>query len=71
MIARADYKTHVIDKELEDTELHCPACGMQNVKVEQGEGDYYTGPDHYCMNCKNVFSYSGYGLPKNVTFHEV
>lgn len=44
------------DEELlEETELHCPNCGEQNVHVQDAEGDYYHGPNYYCTKCRFMF----------------
>lgn len=38
------------------TDYFCPNCGKKSVYVEQWEGDYYSGPHHYCISCKFDFS---------------
>lgn len=30
---------------------HCPNCGEKAVWVEGGAGDYYVGPEHFCLVC--------------------
>ena len=40
----------------EPTGLYCPKCGVKDVYVQFGDGDYYTGPDHVCKSCKAVFT---------------
>lgn len=44
------------DESVVITDLHCPSCGQQNVFMEEGEGDYYEGPTHYCNTCNYTFS---------------
>ena len=41
---------------VEKTIWHCPNCGSEPVYEEIGEGDYYDGPTHYCVECKHRFS---------------
>lgn len=41
--------------------LHCPACGVQAVWIESGEGDYYAGPDHVCTACSHAFTLQSRG----------
>lgn len=50
---------HSYDFEYEKTELFCPNCGSKSVWVEQGEGDYYSGPTHVCTNCWSDFTIQG------------
>jgi len=46
----------------QDKETFCPNCGVQDVYIEMSEGDYYTGPDYFCISCKAEFN-----LPTGVT----
>lgn len=32
--------------------LACPGCGRPGLWVEQGDGDYYQGPTHWCREDK-------------------
>lgn len=38
------------------TELYCPNCGKRDVWVEDGDGDYYAGPDYGCKACNHCFN---------------
>ena len=38
------------------TEYFCYLCGKQPLYVEQGEGDYYLGPDYKCVSCNSNFT---------------
>jgi predicted RNA-binding Zn-ribbon protein involved in translation (DUF1610 family) len=58
MKAILTYSNHVYEEELDNTDFYCPNCGGINVMVEKGEGDYYLGPDHFCPQCKCIFSLS-------------
>lgn len=57
-----DYKTHKSEAYLEDTNIHCPSCGVKNVKVENTEGDYYVGPEYYCLSCRYSFTFQAGGV---------
>ncbi len=35
---------------------YCIHCGKQEVWIEQGEGDYYEGPQHICSACGSFFA---------------
>lgn len=61
---------NVVERDLGDTDLYCPNCGIKNVKVETGEGDYYQGPSYYCLSCVHSFTISGPGPCTNTTFEE-
>ena len=37
------------------TDLFCPKCGQDKVFVEDGDGDYYVGPNHFCFDCDFIF----------------
>ena len=54
MKVRYKYNEGSIVEKAKD--LYCPGCGAQEVYVQIGEGDYYTGPPHYCKSCKCEFS---------------
>jgi hypothetical protein len=45
-----------------DSSLFCPYCGAHRVWVEDGNGDYYDGPEHVCAGCGASFSLKG-GAP--------
>lgn len=51
-----EYKNHHYWGEFEKTHMHCPNCGASEVFVEQGEGDYYQGPNHVCTACSFWFT---------------
>lgn len=36
-------------------DIFCPQCGQSQVWVEDGPGDYYAGPTHYCLACRRSF----------------
>ena len=45
------------DHELSfDDEICCPNCGTRNIWKENGDGDYYEGPNHYCKKCQCKFT---------------
>jgi predicted RNA-binding Zn-ribbon protein involved in translation (DUF1610 family) len=50
---------HTISEEWKECELFCPNCGLKKVWKEQGQGDYYQGPEHICAGCGNQFSIQG------------
>jgi transposase-like protein len=52
------------------TDYYCPNCGKQNVFVEEGEGDYYTGPTHYCNTCDYSFSIPSGSVNKDLKWDE-
>ena len=45
------YKEHYYIENYEKSDLYCPNCGKKEVWEEQGEGDYYLGPNYYCISC--------------------
>ena len=38
------------------TEYFCYLCGKKPLYVEQGEGDYYIGPNYWCKTCDSRFT---------------
>ena len=52
--------------DIEKTDIFCPNCGKQNIWVAVGEGDYYEGPTHYCLDCRYHFGLLGYGVDDKV-----
>ena len=36
------------------TERFCPWCGVKGLWVEEGEGDYYAGPQYHCVACNST-----------------
>lgn len=50
---------HTITEEWKLCDLLCPSCGNRYVWVEQGEGDYYQGPEYICVKCGEVFTIQG------------
>jgi hypothetical protein len=53
--------------ELEATDYYCPNCGEKKVAVEKGEGDYYVGPEFYCLKCEVSFNLLGVGPINHLT----
>ena len=44
------------EEEWDRTDWHCPKCGKQTVWAEGGgAGDFYVGPTHICISCRNRF----------------
>ncbi len=63
------------DSELEynvekDEAIFCPNCGVKEVYVAIGEGDYYEGPPHFCKNCNNAFTLPSFGVDDTIKFSE-
>lgn len=51
-----DYGTHSYAYRYHrDAQVYCPSCGQQTVWTEEGEGDYYAGPESVCTSCKSRF----------------
>jgi transposase-like protein len=50
---------HTYQERWDRTRLHCPQCGLTEVWVEFGEGDYYAGPSHLCVACGASFNLPG------------
>jgi hypothetical protein len=44
-----------ITEEWESADCFCPACGNEETWMECGEGDYYVGEKHVCLDCNAVF----------------
>ena len=45
--------------------MYCPHCGvLGRIWCENGPGDYYTGPTHYCGACAATFTIQDGGLIK-------
>ncbi len=42
-------------KVMENTSVFCPSCGLKQVIVEPGDGDYYVGATYHCKACKDKF----------------
>lgn len=42
---------HTIVELFTKSPMFCPQCGRKTVWVEQGDGDYYVGPNHVCQEC--------------------
>lgn len=61
-----EYKTHHYISEWVKSDYYCPNCASKCVWVEDGDGDYYTGPNHVCANCGQGFSLP-YGTYSNGT----
>ena len=53
-----------------DEAIFCPNCGVKEVYVAIGGGDYYEGPPHFCKNCNNSFSLPSCGVDDNIKFFE-
>lgn len=53
------------------TDIHCVECGLKTVYVEFGDGDYYAGPDYFCISCKNVFTLQNGGINESLEFEEI
>lgn len=65
----------VQDSEVEytvekDEAIFCPNCGVKEVYVVVGDGDYYEGPQHFCKNCHNSFTLPSCGVDVNIRFTE-
>lgn len=58
---------YIVEK---DDAIFCPGCGVKEVYVEIGEGDYYEGPHHYCKNCNTSFTLPSCGVDENIEFKE-
>lgn len=58
-MARVDYGKHWYDRWYEWTDLYCPNCGVQGLWMEEGEGDYYQGPEFVCTGCGRSCTLSG------------
>jgi predicted RNA-binding Zn-ribbon protein involved in translation (DUF1610 family) len=55
-------ESHRYEIELEkQDDLFCPNCGKKKVYREMDEGDYYQGPDYYCISCKCNFTMPSFG----------
>ena len=52
-------KDNVYSQPCDKTDLFCPGCGTQAVYVAQGDGDYYAGPEYYCVGCGGQFTFQG------------
>lgn len=40
-----------VEKWKVEQDLFCPHCGAKEVWCENGDGDYYEGPNHLCKAC--------------------
>ena len=54
--ALLEFKTHHYIQEYSKTKYYCVNCGAKDVWVEDGEGDYYVGPDYICLACDHQFN---------------
>jgi len=56
-----------------DETMYCPNCGAPGqVWYEDGPGDYYVGPSHYCGACAATFTIQDGGLiEENHTYFPV
>jgi hypothetical protein len=52
--ANGHYSGHHYVETWESTSLFCPRCGKQAVWKQEGEGDYYLGPEYLCTECNNI-----------------
>lgn len=48
------------------TKYFCPKCAKKKVWMAEGEGDYYTGVEHFCSSCEHAFylPYGVYEIPR-------
>lgn len=42
--------------EVNKVKYYCPGCGRRHCYVAKGEGDFYEGPEHYCITCGFTFT---------------
>lgn len=52
--------------EVEKGDVYCPECGQANVYCEVGDGDFYEGSIHYCLNCKQRFALMHYTKAEDI-----
>lgn len=57
-----EYPTHHYVDEYLKGSVFCPHCGKQDVWEEQGDGDYYCGPDYICASCGDCFTMQDSGI---------
>jgi len=51
-------------------DMYCPECGAKGMWMDQGEGDYYLGPDYFCGKCRSSGNIS-FGENKYEPFESV
>jgi lysyl-tRNA synthetase class I len=49
---------HIYQEKWLQSNLYCPACGKQEVFIENAPGDYYQGVSYNCSCCGAEFSMS-------------
>jgi len=49
--------THTYELSVSPVAMYCPHCGQQDVWKDDGAGDYYVGPTHYCRSCLHIGHY--------------
>jgi hypothetical protein len=50
---------HTIQMSFVPADVRCITCGESEVWVEDSNGDYYLGPEHFCKSCGSAFYASG------------
>lgn len=58
-----DHGTYTSESSWDVGDYYCPNCGERTVYEENGEGDYYVGPDLICVLCSAAWTMQGPRTP--------